>query len=176
MPVSNLTALCFAMGHQGGTVHQVARDLGVDVSDIINANDARMDDLLRMAQAHGRKVPADRAAALKNIAIVRRMISTDRHSASDYEAAWKALDRIQAALMRGGAAKWQPIESAPKDRHVLLIGGFYDTDDQSDGMAVDKDVVHQAIHLVGDVWNTPYGYSIRKPTNWMHVKPPREGE
>lgn len=121
MPVSNLTALCFAMGQQGGTVHQVASDLGVDVADIINADDARMDDLLRMAQAHGRKVPADRAAALDDIAIVSRMISTDRHSAADYEAAWKALDRIQAALMQGGVA----VPELPAGWEVYCIGRDY---------------------------------------------------
>lgn len=51
MHVPNTTALIFAMGYQGGTVHQVAGSLGVDVSDILNADADRMDDLLRLAQA-----------------------------------------------------------------------------------------------------------------------------
>lgn len=50
MSVSNLTAIVFTMGRQGGTVHDVAKTLGVSVSDIINADDAGMDDLLRLAQ------------------------------------------------------------------------------------------------------------------------------
>ena len=50
MTVTNLVALQFAMGYQGGTIHQMAKKLRVDTSDILNANDERMDDLLRRAQ------------------------------------------------------------------------------------------------------------------------------
>jgi len=52
MNVPNTTALIFAMGYQGGTVHQVAADLGVTTSDILNADADRMGDLLRLAQAY----------------------------------------------------------------------------------------------------------------------------
>lgn len=55
MPISNLSALCFAMGHQGGTISQVARDLDVKTSDILEADENRMEDLLRLAQAYSRK-------------------------------------------------------------------------------------------------------------------------
>jgi hypothetical protein len=52
--VTNLTALCFAMGNQGGTIVQVARDLGVEVQDIFKADEERMGDLLRIAQKYQR--------------------------------------------------------------------------------------------------------------------------
>ena len=52
MSVTNLVALQFAMGYQGGTVHQMAKALRVDTSDILNADDERMSDLLRLAQKH----------------------------------------------------------------------------------------------------------------------------
>ncbi len=55
MPVSNLTALCFAMGNQGGTLNQVASDLGVSPQEILNAKDEEIGDLLRKAQAYSRK-------------------------------------------------------------------------------------------------------------------------
>ena len=50
MTVSNLTALIFAMGRQGGTLLDVARSLGVEPYDIIAADDEKMGILLRMAQ------------------------------------------------------------------------------------------------------------------------------
>ena len=52
MSVTNLVALQFAMGYQGGTVHQMAKALRVNTSDILNADDERMSDLLRLAQKH----------------------------------------------------------------------------------------------------------------------------
>lgn len=48
--VTNLTAIIFTMGRQGGTVDDVARELGVTVNEILNADDDQMGDLLRMAQ------------------------------------------------------------------------------------------------------------------------------
>ena len=69
MAVTNLVALQFAMGYQGGTVHQMAQALRVNTSDILNADDERMSDLLRLAQKHHvlreelkNKVTLDRAA------------------------------------------------------------------------------------------------------------------
>ena len=69
MSVTNLVALQFAMGYQGGTVHQMAKALRVNTSDIINADGERMEDLLRAAQKHHvlreqlkDKVTLDRAA------------------------------------------------------------------------------------------------------------------
>lgn len=50
MAVSNLTALIFAMGRQGGTVHDVASALGIKTSDILEADENKMEDYLRMAQ------------------------------------------------------------------------------------------------------------------------------
>ena len=48
----NTAVLCFVMGNQGGTVHQVARDLGVEVNDILYADYDKMGELCRKAQAH----------------------------------------------------------------------------------------------------------------------------
>lgn len=50
MPVTNLVALQFAMGYQGGTIHQMADRLRVSTDDILNADDEKMGDLLRKAQ------------------------------------------------------------------------------------------------------------------------------
>ena len=50
MTVTNLTALIFAMGRQGGTIHQVATDLGLKSEEILNADEEKMEDYLRMAQ------------------------------------------------------------------------------------------------------------------------------
>jgi hypothetical protein len=49
--MTNLETLIKAMGYQGGTVHQVARDLGVVADDILNANTRQMRDLLKIARA-----------------------------------------------------------------------------------------------------------------------------
>ena len=43
-------ALCFALGWQGGTVHQVADELKVNSAEIIGADDTRMAIFLRQAQ------------------------------------------------------------------------------------------------------------------------------
>lgn len=50
MSLTNTHILCFVLGWQGGTVHQVAQELGVTTSDIIDAGDARMGELCRVAQ------------------------------------------------------------------------------------------------------------------------------
>lgn len=50
MAVTNLVALQFAMGYQGGTIHQMAEALRVSTDDILNADDDRMGELLRKAQ------------------------------------------------------------------------------------------------------------------------------
>ena len=50
MTVTNLTALIFAMGRQGGTIHQVATDLGLKPEEILNADEEKMEEYLRMAQ------------------------------------------------------------------------------------------------------------------------------
>lgn len=52
--VPNTLALCFALGWQGGTVHQVAKELETTVDVILVADDERMAELLRKAQAKGR--------------------------------------------------------------------------------------------------------------------------
>lgn len=48
--LTNTAILCFVLGYQGGTVHQVAKELGVTVDDIIGADSDKMGILCRMAQ------------------------------------------------------------------------------------------------------------------------------
>lgn len=48
--LTNTHALCFVLGWQGGTVHQVARELGVNTQDILTADYDRMGELCRKAQ------------------------------------------------------------------------------------------------------------------------------
>lgn len=50
MTVSNLTALIFTMGRQGGTLHDVAHALGIKALDILDADEEKMEEYLRMAQ------------------------------------------------------------------------------------------------------------------------------
>lgn len=48
--LTNTEVLIFVMGHQGGTVHQVADALGIPASGIINAGREEMENLCRAAQ------------------------------------------------------------------------------------------------------------------------------
>lgn len=50
MAVSNLECLCFILGWQGGTVHQVAAMLDVSPDAITEAGHNEMQDLMRAAQ------------------------------------------------------------------------------------------------------------------------------
>lgn len=49
-PLTNTEILCFVLGWQGGTVHQVAKALEVEVQYILDANHDQMLDLCRKAQ------------------------------------------------------------------------------------------------------------------------------
>jgi len=49
--LSNTEILMFVRGWQGGTVDQIAAELGVTTLDIINADYDRMQDLMRLAQS-----------------------------------------------------------------------------------------------------------------------------
>ncbi len=48
--LTNTEILCFVLGWQGGTIHQVSRTLSVPSDDILNADAERMRGLCRMAQ------------------------------------------------------------------------------------------------------------------------------
>jgi phenylacetate-coenzyme A ligase PaaK-like adenylate-forming protein len=48
--VPNSVVLMFVRGWQGGTIHQIAAELGVTVQDILVADLDRMQDLMRLAQ------------------------------------------------------------------------------------------------------------------------------
>lgn len=49
--MSKTAILCFILGWQGGTVHQVAETLEVSTGDILDASDRELGDLCRKAQA-----------------------------------------------------------------------------------------------------------------------------
>lgn len=49
--VPNSIVLMFILGGQGGTIHQVARELNCNPSDIANADYGRMEELMRQAQS-----------------------------------------------------------------------------------------------------------------------------
>jgi hypothetical protein len=59
--VTNTETLCFVLGWQGGTVHQVAERLYVPVDDILTATPVRMRELCRLAQQR-RDKPASEPA------------------------------------------------------------------------------------------------------------------
>ena len=48
--VPNSLVLMFIVGWQDGTIHQIADALGVNTLDIQNADFARMEELMRIAQ------------------------------------------------------------------------------------------------------------------------------
>lgn len=48
--MSNTEILCYILGWQGGTVHQVASELGETVETILHADDEQMGILARAAQ------------------------------------------------------------------------------------------------------------------------------
>ena len=48
--MSNTEILCYVLGWQGGTVHQIASELRVTVETILQADDEQMDILARAAQ------------------------------------------------------------------------------------------------------------------------------
>ena len=49
-PVPNSVVLMFVRGWQGGTLHQIADELGVTTQDIQTADLDRMQNLMRLAQ------------------------------------------------------------------------------------------------------------------------------
>lgn len=50
MALTNLEILVFVRGWKGGDIHDLAYELGVSISDIIYADDARMNKLCIIAQ------------------------------------------------------------------------------------------------------------------------------
>lgn len=48
--MTNTHILAFMLGYQGGTVHQIAQELGVETAYIIDATDGEMENLMRKAQ------------------------------------------------------------------------------------------------------------------------------
>lgn len=51
MPQNNTLTLMHALSWQGGTIHQVCHALETDTQDILNADEARMGQLLDKARA-----------------------------------------------------------------------------------------------------------------------------
>lgn len=62
--MNNTAILCFILGWQGGTVHQVSEVLGLSVSTILDANTSEMELLCRKAQT-ARYHSAQRSPAAK---------------------------------------------------------------------------------------------------------------
>lgn len=48
--MTNTEILCFVLGWQGGTIHQVSEKIGMPVDTILTADDEQMRKLCRMAQ------------------------------------------------------------------------------------------------------------------------------
>lgn len=48
--MTNTQILAFILGYQGGTVHQIAYELGVSVDAVLDAEEAEMQTLCRKAQ------------------------------------------------------------------------------------------------------------------------------
>ncbi len=48
--LSNTAVLCFVLGWQGGTVHQVAKEIKVSTQAILDAGEVEMGELCRKAQ------------------------------------------------------------------------------------------------------------------------------
>lgn len=59
--LSNTHTLCFVLGWQGGTIHQVAQVLDVTTTDIMNASEERMGQLCRIAQSVHRNFREEKA-------------------------------------------------------------------------------------------------------------------
>ena len=93
----NLTlALCFIMGWQGGTVHQVSAALQVSLNDILEADDEKAGQLCRKAQAlYWKEHKGD-----INMLLLERLTIVVQQVKGDYEGhltpGW--LDRAQAVI------------------------------------------------------------------------------
>lgn len=48
--MNNTEILCFVLGWQGGTVHQVSQKLNISITEILDANPEQMRELCRKAQ------------------------------------------------------------------------------------------------------------------------------
>lgn len=58
--LTNTEALMFILGWQGGTIHQLSRELGVETTEILFANNEKMNELARLAQQKRRVVNEQR--------------------------------------------------------------------------------------------------------------------
>lgn len=72
-------ALCFILGWQGGTVHQVAAELGVNICEILNADHEQAGDLCRKAQQVKRVNDIDARTKLlfKHLGVCVRALKED---------------------------------------------------------------------------------------------------
>ncbi len=70
---------------------------------------------------------------------------------------------------------WQPIETVPRDgRKILVLGGFFDTDDQCYGMENNEETGYPVnAYKYGFVIDGGY---IANPTHWMPLPEPPTGE
>ncbi len=75
--MSNTHTLCFILGWQGGTVHQVAKELGVEVQEILDADEAYMGTLCRIAQAVAPKRKGIDGVVLKHFRVCINALKAD---------------------------------------------------------------------------------------------------
>lgn len=54
-PLTNTEILCYVLGWQGGSIHQVARAMNVETDEVLAADATRMRELCRMAQVVRRR-------------------------------------------------------------------------------------------------------------------------
>ena len=65
--VSNTVVLMFILGWQGGTIHQVAKELNVTTDDILFADHEKMGTLMRIAQQKGKMQHAKVVTELRHM-------------------------------------------------------------------------------------------------------------
>lgn len=79
----NTHVLCFVLGWQGGTIHQVAAALGVTTQSILDADYDIMGELCRKAQAvRWKEIQAGNALAVKHLRICINALKADRYALS----------------------------------------------------------------------------------------------
>lgn len=97
------------------------------------------------------------------------------------EAACEIL-RLRLLLARH---EWQPIATAPRDREILICGGFYDCDDIFHSEQKNEHVTMATYDVSREFTGTPWrgettgerdNYYWYSPAYWMELPKPKTGE